>query len=165
MMWPGGMPTFSWTCSMTIVKTPGTPDSAGWLGPEAPAVPDAALAGRGLQRGPMSAFGGKTGSERFLQVDSADSQDDPAAGHDGNGGGGRTARPAPSPRACNPEPPNHGPHRRRTPPDQQKERPTLPRANLCLGWPDRSRDVSPYFLGHPDRIGPKGVVTMLVEIA
>ena len=27
----------------------------------------------------------------------------------------------------------------------------------------RSRDVSPYFLGHPDRIGPKGVVTMLVE--
>jgi len=36
---------------------------------------------------------------------------------------------------------------------------------LCLGWPDRSRDVSPYFLGHPDRIGPKGVVTMLVEIA
>jgi|SRR5271157_2260804 len=37
--------------------------------------------------------------------------------------------------------------------------------NLCLGWPDRSRDVSPYFLGHPDRIGPKGVVTILVEIA
>ena len=37
--------------------------------------------------------------------------------------------------------------------------------SLCLGWPDRSRDVSPYFLGHPDRIGPKGVVTMLVEIA
>ena len=38
-------------------------------------------------------------------------------------------------------------------------------ASLCLGWPDRSRDVSPYFLGHPDRIGPKGVVTILVEIA
>ena len=38
-------------------------------------------------------------------------------------------------------------------------------ASLCLGWPDRSRNVSPYFLGHPDRIGPKGVVTMLVEIA
>jgi len=37
--------------------------------------------------------------------------------------------------------------------------------SLCLGWPDRSRDVSPYFLGHPDRIGPKGVVTILVEIA
>ena len=37
--------------------------------------------------------------------------------------------------------------------------------SLCLGWPDRSRDVSPYFLGHPDRIGPKGVVTMLVDIA
>ena len=33
-------------------------------------------------------------------------------------------------------------------------------ASLCLGWPDRSRDVSPYFLGHPDRIGPKSVVTM-----
>jgi hypothetical protein len=33
-------------------------------------------------------------------------------------------------------------------------------ANLCLGWPDRLRDVSPYFLGHPDRIGPKSVVTM-----
>ena len=30
-------------------------------------------------------------------------------------------------------------------------------ATLCLGWPDRSRDVSPYFLGHPDRIGPKSV--------
>ena len=40
-----------------------------------------------------------------------------------------------------------------------------PSCSLCLGWPDRSRDVSPYFLGHPDRIGPKGVVTMLVEIA
>ena len=40
-----------------------------------------------------------------------------------------------------------------------------PPAGLCLGWPDRSRNVSPYFLGHPDRIGPKGVVTMLVEIA
>ena len=34
------------------------------------------------------------------------------------------------------------------------------KATLCLGWPDRSRDVSPYFLGHPDRIGPKSVVTM-----
>ena len=40
-----------------------------------------------------------------------------------------------------------------------------PISSLCLGWPDRSRNVSPYFLGHPDRIGPKGVVTMLVEIA
>jgi len=39
------------------------------------------------------------------------------------------------------------------------------RLSPCLGWPDRSRDVSPYFLGQPDRIGPKSVVTMLVGIA
>ena len=30
----------------------------------------------------------------------------------------------------------------------------------CLGWPDRSRDVSPCFLGPADRIGPKSVVTI-----
>ena len=35
-----------------------------------------------------------------------------------------------------------------------------PPSSPCLGWPDRSRDVSPYFLGHPDRVGPKSVVTI-----
>jgi transposase len=35
-----------------------------------------------------------------------------------------------------------------------------PARSPCLGWPDRSRDVSPYFLGPPDRVSPKSVVTM-----
>jgi hypothetical protein len=40
------------------------------------------------------------GSGLFLWIESADLQDDPAAGHDGVERGGRPARPVPSPRTC-----------------------------------------------------------------
>src|SRR5262249_34845857 len=43
-----------------------------------------------------------------------------------------------------------------TPPPGDSQSPCSP----CLGWPDRSRDVSPCFLDPPDRIGPKIVVTI-----